>query len=131
MLEPKGIRTEQLYVKAKHRDRELYYPARLTAGMSSGGVSRYVFKFRSGGGFELDETIAYEEQAGRLSEVVKRPREQETGGVVEFDWTGRGATGVPEPTGVYHLKLEGKVFGKTDRALRIDIPFYHDLSAAP
>jgi hypothetical protein len=109
VLRPAGIEAEELYVLASHGEPRLYYPARLTTGPPPVAVTRYVFRFRSGGGVAFDVTIAREEKSGRLVEVDKRHREEEVGGILDFAWDGRGKTGAPEPAGVYHLKLEGTV----------------------
>lgn len=130
VLEPAGIETEQLYVFAHHGERNLYYPARLTTAPPPAGVTGYVFRFRSGGGVALEVTIAREDQDGRLVEVVKRRRDEDLGGILDVTWDGRGANGVPQPAGVYHLKLAGWVFLKTDEKKDIDIAFFHDPLAA-
>ncbi len=131
VLAPAGIEADQLYVRASHPEENLYYPARLTTADPPGEVSRYVFRFRSGGGVELEVTIAREEEDKRLVEVVMRRRDEDLGGVLDFVWDVRGAGGRAQPPGVYHLKLKGTVFARTDEPQDVDIPFVHDLAAAP
>ncbi len=79
----------------------------------------------------LPHTIAREGKNGRLSDVVKDHWKEEVGGVLDYVWDGRGPKGAPQPSGVYHLKLKGTVFLKTDEDKDVDIPFFHDLAAVP
>ncbi len=131
VLEPAGIEAEQLYVKADQDEPRLYFPARLTTAQPTPAVTRYAFRFRSGGGVDLDVTIAREGKNGRLSDVVKDHWKEEVGGVLDYVWDGRGPKDAPQPSGVYHLKLKGTVFLKTDEDKDVDIPFFHDLAAVP
>ena len=126
VLRPAGIETEQLYVSAAAGEPRVHYPARLTTAPPPAGVTRYVFRFRSGGGVAFDVTIEREGKDRRLEEVVSRRRDEKLGGILDFPWDGRGDGGTSQPSGVYHLKLKGTVYLKTDEEKDIDIPFFHD-----
>ena len=131
VLEPEGIEADQLYVRATDPLETLYYPARLTTAAPPDEVTRYVFRFRSRGGVGLDETISREDEAGRLVEVRKRRHDEDFGGPLQVVWDGRTAAGKAAPAGVYHLKLDGKVYLTVDRDVNVDLPFIHHGEMAP
>ncbi len=131
VLAAEGIEAEQLYVRATNPLETLYYPARLTTAAPPDEVTRYVFRFRSRGGLGLDETIFREDEEGRLLEVRTRRHDEEFGGPLEVVWDGRTAGGADAPAGVYHLRLDGTLYLKVDRELKIDLPFIHHGEMAP
>ena len=130
VLARRNVFVDQLYVLATDPLEVLHFPARLTTSAPPSEVARYVFRFRSRGGVSLQTRIAREED-GRLIDVRTDRRDERYGGLLSFSWDGRDAAGSVAPAGVYHLKLDGKVYLQSDRDVNVDVRFVHHGKPAP